>query len=60
MAFAAFDALAGVIANGATVTCRLHTLTVQYGCRGSAAFVVGFPHEQAQGIVHGKFSQGDK
>ena len=54
MAFAAFDALAGVIANGATVTCRLHTLTVQNRGGGPAAFVVGFPNEHAQHIVkHG-------
>ena len=51
MAFATFDPLAGVIANGTTVTCRLHTLAVQNGGGGPTALVVGFPHEQAQGIV---------
>ena len=54
MAFAAFDPLAGVIADVSTVTGGFDALTVQDGGRGPAALVVGFPHEETQCIVeHG-------
>src|SRR5208283_2995904 len=51
MTFTAFDPLAGVIPDVSAVAGRLDTLTVQNRGGGPAAFVVGFPHEQAQGIV---------
>ena len=51
MAFAAFDPLAGVIANATAVTGGFDALTVQDGGRGPAALVVGLLNEDAQRIV---------
>jgi hypothetical protein len=54
MALAAFDPLAGVIANLAAVASGFDTLTVQNCRRGSAALAVSFSDQRAQGIVeHG-------
>jgi hypothetical protein len=52
MPLAAFDALAGVIANAPTVTGRFDTLTVQDGGGGPTALAVGSAHQDAQGIMN--------
>jgi hypothetical protein len=51
MSLAAFDPLAGVIANPAAVTSGFYTLTVQNRCRWPAALVMSFPNECAQRVV---------
>ena len=51
MPLAAFDPLAGVIANRAAVTSGFYTLTVQNRCRWPAALAVSFPNERAQCVV---------
>jgi len=54
MPFAAFDPLAGVIANVTAVAGGLDALTVQDGRRGPAALALGFPDEDAQSVIeHG-------
>jgi hypothetical protein len=51
MPLAAFDPLAGVIANPAAVTSGFYTLTVQNRRRWAAALVVSSPNERAQRVV---------
>src|ERR1035437_1448510 len=51
MPLAAFDPLAGVIADLPAVTCGFDTLTIQHRSRGPAAFGVGVADERAQTVV---------
>jgi len=51
MPLAAFDPLAGVVADVAAVTGGLHALTVQNRCRWPTAFALSFPDQRAQRVV---------
>ncbi len=54
MAFAPFDAFAGIVTHRATVTGGLHALTVENGRRGATALALTAPHQHTQGVVeHG-------